>query len=48
MGRDVHALELPAATQSPDRRPVRPARAARIDNAARDSVPEPGRTAPRV
>ncbi|MFD7911044.1 MULTISPECIES: hypothetical protein [unclassified Streptomyces] len=47
MGRDVHALELPAA-QSPNRRPVRPARAARIDNAARDSVPEPGRTAPRV
>ncbi|MER5413511.1 hypothetical protein ACFWB2_21410 [Streptomyces virginiae] len=53
MGRDIHALTLPAtralpATRSPNRPPAHRARVARIDNTARDSVPDTGRTAPRV
>ncbi|MGW7428337.1 hypothetical protein ACWGIN_02180 [Streptomyces sp. NPDC054861] len=43
MGRDVRALSLPVAS------PIRPlVRAARIDNTARDGVPDTGRTAHRV
>ncbi|MFG2975668.1 hypothetical protein ACGFYY_22150 [Streptomyces sp. NPDC048331] len=47
MGRDIHAL-TPPATRTPNRPPAHRARAARIDNTARDSVPDTGRTAPRV